>query len=310
MGDFDWRGPIPNGWMESLLPWDGTFTRSELAAPPLQLQIGESRQRHCGISPANPVGPIHRFTEGRFSGQTLRAELNEIQTPKYGRRFATVDRRTLDDPPVTLLRLFDVHNAGITSEWEQEVQNYDDIPLTGLICMVDLFEVPQTMRAPFTMQPPLLSHNNFNPHLHATSSAQMTPGYHPSATKLPSDTLVLINGHPVTESSKRTMSLFGSKFVEPHKIGFPGKNQKQIVFTLSDLAVRLEGHFILRYRFFDILSNTSTILAECYGVPFKIYSSKEAPPLKESTMLTKLLATHGVPVKVRHKPRSPRKRQN
>ncbi|KAF8145392.1 velvet factor-domain-containing protein, partial [Mycena galopus ATCC 62051] len=304
MGDFNWGGCIPYGRMESISSWDGSFTRSELIAPPLQLQIGENYQRYYVVSPANPVGLARHFTAGRFSGQTLRAELHEIQRPQCGRRFGAVDRRALDDPPVALLRLFNVYNAGTSKEWEQEVENYNDIPLTGLICMVDLFEVSQTMR------------DIHNPPTNGTPGVRMTLEYHTGATGngLPHDTLVLIDGHPVTENSKRTMSLFGTKFVEPHKIGFPGKNQKQILFTfsVSALAVRLEGHFILRYRFFDIFSSprtdgSSTILAECYGAPIKIYSSKEAPPLKESTTLTKRLASHGVPVKVRHKPRSSRK---
>ncbi|KAJ7264048.1 hypothetical protein B0H12DRAFT_272519 [Mycena haematopus] len=294
MADFDWRqwrARIPHDRNETLIV-DGSFSfaTSELAAPPLQLRIGEHLQPRS-ISPANVIGIPHHFTEGRFSGQTLRAELEELQRPEYGRRFGAVDRRPLDDPP--------------GKDWEQEIQNYDDIPLIGLICMVDLFEVP------FSLQPSCITGNRTSPFIGTTGASSMTPDtpYNTRATEygLPPNTLTLIHGYRVTESSKRTTSLFGTKFVEPHKITFPGKNQKQIVFTLS-----LEGYFILRYRFFDLFYNRksdgcSTILAETYGESFKIYSSKEAPPLKESTSLTKCLAKHGVPVKIRNNARSPRK---
>ena len=108
-----------------------------------------------------------------------------------------------------------------------------DIPLTGLICTVDLFEVPFSLR-----EPPCITGNHSSPFTR-TQSADITldPHYHIRATEhnggLPPDTLTLIHGYPVTESSKRTASLFGTKFVEPHKVTFPGKNQKQIAFTLS-----------------------------------------------------------------------------
>ncbi|KAJ7032381.1 velvet factor-domain-containing protein [Mycena alexandri] len=120
---------------------------------------------------------------------------------------------------------------------------------------------------------------------------------------------------PDNDCLNRTHWLFGAKFVEPHAIGFGESGQKHLLFTFSDLAVRLEGHFILRYRFFDIFSNpagsaSSRILAECHGQPFKMYSSKDAPSLKESTMLTKRLGNYGVPVKIRKRRRSPRKKKN
>ncbi|KAJ7909647.1 hypothetical protein B0H13DRAFT_2014061 [Mycena leptocephala] len=205
---------------------------------------------------------------------------------------------------VVLLRLFNVYNSGTDRQWEEEVQNYDEISLTGLICMVDLFEIPRSTRIPSGLQPFLGTDPSFYP---AGTSADISVPViqYPTcaaAHKFPPDTLVLIDGYPITESLKRTISLFGAKFVEPHKIGVGGENQKQILFTL-------EGHFLLS-RPSDIDSliffphptgcSSPTIMAECYG----------APSLKESTVLTKSLGDHGVPVKVRTKPRSPRKNKN
>lgn len=57
--------------------------------------------------------------------------------------------------------------------------------------------------------------------------------------------------------------------------------------------MRIEGTFILRYRVFNIFarahgSQDIPVLAECYGGPFKVYSTKEFPGLRASTDLTKV----------------------
>lgn len=62
---------------------------------------------------------------------------------------------------------------------------------------------------------------------------------------------------------------------------------------IQDLAVKVEGAFILRYRVFDIFSkkyndNELTIQTECYGGPFRVYSTKDFPGLQASTELTKV----------------------
>jgi hypothetical protein len=51
--------------------------------------------------------------------------------------------------------------------------------------------------------------------------------------------------------------------------------------------------FILRYRMFDIFSGISGIqdtpvVAELYGGPFKVYSTRDFPGLEPSTELTKV----------------------
>ena len=62
---------------------------------------------------------------------------------------------------------------------------------------------------------------------------------------------------------------------------------------MQDLAVRGEGTFLLRYRVFDIWSAAAgpdqhPILAECYGRPFRVYSTKDFPGYQASTALTKV----------------------
>ncbi|KAF8638382.1 hypothetical protein AX16_010529 [Volvariella volvacea WC 439] len=91
--------------------------------------------------------PIH-FMTGQFAGKTIRAQLNEIQKADLGRKYARVDRRPLDPPPVVQLRLFQVYQAGTDQETEQEIPNYDEVEVLGLMCTVDLFPVDSPDQAP------------------------------------------------------------------------------------------------------------------------------------------------------------------
>ncbi|KAJ7160228.1 velvet factor-domain-containing protein [Mycena filopes] len=272
-------------------------TLSDQPAPPLQLQLPPSYCRQSVVLPANLVGLPTYFTEGRFAGRTLRAELEEIQRPEYGRRFGAIDKRVLDDAPVVLLRLFELLDAGTVAEREVGIQitEYADLPLAGMLCMAELFAVPDENlchRAPTTQ--------------YATQDIPIGTTPHHRIPAL--DT----NCSSIHESSNRTQSLFGAKFAEPLAVAFAG-GQKHIIFAFHDLAVQLEGLFRLRYRFFDIFSTlgeTTTVLAECYGQSFRIYSAKAAPALKESSTLTKRLANYGVRVNVRKTPRPRRRDRN
>ncbi|KAI0644235.1 hypothetical protein C8Q79DRAFT_135149 [Trametes meyenii] len=58
----------------------------------------------------------------------------------------------------------------------------------------------------------------------------------------------------------------------------------------------MEGTFVMRYRCFNIFAQRAasppvSVLAECYGGPFKIHSTKEFPGLRASTGLTKVTCT-------------------
>ncbi|KAL9711991.1 hypothetical protein Ac2012v2_005066 [Leucoagaricus gongylophorus] len=129
----------------------------------------------------------------------------------------------------------------------------------------------------------------------------------------PSDIVLRIGNHLVTESSKLTPALVGERFVEPTLIDYKGK--KCLVFVFGDLAVQREGTFIFRYRAFDIFSTVpggqeQPVLAELYGGPFRVYSTREFPGLEPSTDLTRSLAKYGVRVTLRDTERKSRKRSN
>ena len=86
------------------------------------------------------------FTSGPFQGRTIRMELEEIQQAQLGRKFvlqsshpevglmliyfllgrdryARVDRRPLDPPPVVLLRMFELARSGTDAEEEIEIES-------------------------------------------------------------------------------------------------------------------------------------------------------------------------------------------
>ncbi|KAF8967886.1 velvet factor-domain-containing protein [Flammula alnicola] len=127
----------------------------------------------------------------------------------------------------------------------------------------------------------------------------------------PHDTVHQIGNHLITESSKLTPALVGERFAEPTLVDHQGR--KALVFVFGDLAVRREGVFILRYRAFDIFSSVpgtphAPVLAELYGGPFKVYSTREFPGLEPSTDLTRTLSKYGVRVTLRDAERKSKKR--
>ncbi|KAH9474682.1 putative velvet family sexual development regulator [Psilocybe cubensis] len=296
--------------------------------------------------------PIY-FQSGPYVGRTIRTELHEIQKADLGRKYARVDRRPLDPPPVVLLKMFEVHNAGTDREQEEEME-YDDVQVLGLLCTVDLFPVPgpdslaehtsprhsgKTSSAPathsrFVSSSPSPSSPSGSPY---GQQSQQTHGYthsptpgasssysrfskglpsHFSGYMMPSDASTdivhYVDGYPITENSKQTQALVGATFVQPVVMDYQGS--KAIIFVFADLAVKIEGYFILRYRAFDIFarpySNTNdlAISSECYGGMFRVYSTKEFPGLSASTELTKRLSLWGVRLNIRVSERRRRKR--
>lgn len=272
--------------------------------------------------------PIH-FTAGQFRGGCARAELVEIQKADLGRKYARVDRRPLDPPPVVQLRLYHIHNEGTEHESEQEVQDYDNIQCLGLLCNVDLFpavptqpdgssesgSLPRLPRQPSPVVQPIRPSNNYPP-----PSILSTDRFHPSTSssrilvsdaKLPLPPNVYLDSFQISENMKCTAALSGATFVQPACIDYEGR--KALVFPFSDLAVKIEGDFFLRYRIFDLFARTASLAdipvqAECHGGPFRIYSTKEFPGLQPSTELSKQLSRYGVRLNTRETERKRKKK--
>jgi len=118
--------------------------------------------------------------------------------------------------------------------------------------------------------------------------------------------------HPIVEGTKQTESLAGTTFVQASNLDYKGN--KVLMFVFSDLAVKAEGNFILRYRCFDLFSRVAAtdgqtpVWAECYGGAFRVYSTKEFPGLRASTDLTKHLSYFGVRLNLRETERKRRRK--
>ncbi|KII91780.1 hypothetical protein PLICRDRAFT_38618 [Plicaturopsis crispa FD-325 SS-3] len=147
---------------------------------------------------------------------------------------------------------------------------------------------------------------------HSQSAQPAIPGYLPPSPADP-DVVARIGKFPILEHSKCTSALVGATFVQPANVDYRGK--KSLMFVFADLAVKTEGTFILRYRAFDIFSKCAgtqdlAVQAECYGGPFRVYSTKEFPGLHASTDLTKQLARWGVRLNIRETERKRRKKDD
>ncbi|KAF7342105.1 Velvet domain-containing protein [Mycena venus] len=297
-----------------------------LMIPAPSQQSGEPHHHRYSVNSHQQTGrgslvgrPIH-FTEGQFAGKTIRAKLQELQAAAFGRKYAKVDRRPLDPPPVAWLRLFEVFNAGTEAETETEI-DYDNIHILGLMCTVDLIPVagpdspsPPTTPgssgsfapSPYSPQSPSAAYGGFASPI---SPTQPIPAYSTPGSPLHGEF-----GSPegTHGPQKATSALAGTTFVQVDSI--PWKGRTCLLFTFADLAVKTEGYFILQYRFFDLFSKPAghrdqPIQADCCGAPFRIYSSKEVPPLGKSTELTKHLGRYGVRVNVRETERKRKKKE-
>ncbi|KAF7987058.1 hypothetical protein HWV62_199 [Athelia sp. TMB] len=232
-------------------------------------------------------------------------------------RYARVDRRPLDPPPVVLLRLYRVSGAGTNRESQHEL-DYNEVNNLGLICHVDLFSVNnfeladvQEMQSHLAQSASSEDVPNMVPMMAFDGVQQDTPVC-PVCEELntgeqrctcenqtPEKYVQIYNGSGMdayedlpdaAEASKCTKSLVGDLYVQSIAIDYEG--ERVLVFPFTDLAVRLEGYFILRYRVFDINSkpvgtDDIPIIAQCYGNTFRIYSTKDFPGLPPSTELTK-----------------------
>ncbi|KAG5651187.1 hypothetical protein H0H81_009566 [Sphagnurus paluster] len=86
-------------------------TSTDTVPAPAPAPESNSAQLPCGI-----VRP--------FSGQNIRFQLEELQKAEVGHRYARVDRRPLDPPPVVILRIFRALDIGTDQERNEEVEDY------------------------------------------------------------------------------------------------------------------------------------------------------------------------------------------
>ncbi|EMD36421.1 hypothetical protein CERSUDRAFT_115434 [Gelatoporia subvermispora B] len=124
------------------------------------------------------------------------------------------------------------------------------------------------------------------------------------------DVVAYYGDRPVRAISMCTHLLAGTTFKDSSIIDLRGR--RSAVFVFSDVAARQEGMFFLRYRVFYIFaqaagSRSNPVIAECFGQPFKVYSTKGFPGLHASTDLTKVISMSGIRTNIRARERKRRK---
>ncbi|KAL1746045.1 velvet factor-domain-containing protein [Schizophyllum fasciatum] len=239
---------------------------------------------------------------------TKYSHLDEIQQPLMCRKYATVDRRPLDPPPVVRLRVFEVLNQGTAYAHQNEVTSAIDT--AAYTCVAHL----HSARSP-SIVPPGMSTGGFLGQSPAACQSYTSEPWTGGPVGAPGLMTTSRPFHPLPqEGSDLTQDLIGGKVATAKTIVLNG--EEQVVFAFPDLSVRLEGEFYLRYSLFDLNSMimipgserpTSTCQATCYGGLFTVYATKEAPPLPPSTALTKVLHDSGVRATYRARQRTRRR---
>ncbi|PCH40369.1 hypothetical protein WOLCODRAFT_67286 [Wolfiporia cocos MD-104 SS10] len=269
------------------------------------------------------IGSAISFGYGQFASHPIRAELIELQKANVGRKYTRKDRRPLDPPPVAAVKLFEVTTGQGGARMEREITASGVISSAGFLCHVDLIpvdrhndistptqaieplkhtSVPNTFASSSITYLGSISRIASSPN--ATSGASMNSVSQNTAIGRPANAGLSANTsmNPFVHGTLCTDQLAGSTFVEATPLEYRG--QSMLMFIFSDLSVKREGTYILRYRVFDIMSKAQDgpgipILAECYGGPFEVFSTKTFPGLQSSTELTRYLSRFGIRVNSR-----------
>ncbi|CDR41637.1 CYFA0S07e04456g1_1 [Cyberlindnera fabianii] len=92
-----------------------------------------------------------------------------------------------------------------------------------------------------------------------------------------------------------TRNLIGSTVTNAVKL-YDEQHQRGVWFVLSDLSIRIEGEFKLKFKLVDLASNTTV---EKFSNAFKVYSAKKFPGVVDSIPLGRVFASQGVKIAIR-----------
>jgi hypothetical protein len=107
----------------------------------------------------------------------------------------------------------------------------------------------------------------------------------------------------VVPGRERSMSpLVGVTNTTMHRIVIPPNDRSGPVplgvFAFTDLSVRQEGIYRLRFFLFEIRSGEAIHLTSCDSEQFRVYAAKGFPGMEQSTAFTDVLKKHGIRVRV------------
>ncbi|KAL1920280.1 uncharacterized protein VTP21DRAFT_1426 [Calcarisporiella thermophila] len=75
-------------------------------------------------------------------------------------------------------------------------------------------------------------------------------------------------------------------------------------FTFSDISIRVEGVFRLKFVLYEIRGMEAIALTKSYSNPFTVYPPKFFPGMAESTFLTRMFSDQGVRLRTRRENRA------
>ncbi|KAH9931951.1 velvet factor-domain-containing protein [Fomitopsis serialis] len=305
--------------------------------------------RHAGTStqPADNtssiIGRPVLFSEGPFAGRTIRAQLVELQKADLGAESGIDGLSILRPSPNTAAQreeeyvhlseaecygfichidLFPVPQPVLTgspsrsrrlsNQFYQRPSASESAPtLNQDVSPILPRPNPDVYPRARTFPEPSASGQRWDSHRHAAGATTgATSGGSRVAEGVPGPVTTHMNGLPVPESSRCTTLIVGTTFSAASCIDYQGV--RQLMFVFSDLAVKEDGDFFLRYRVFNTLYSVAgnhpiPVLAECFGGPFRVFSTKDFPGLRASTELTKHIAHFGVRINSREFERKRRK---
>lgn len=119
----------------------------------------------------------------------------------------------------------------------------------------------------------------------------------------------------VVQNRERQMTpLVGTTNTTFHRISFPpehcdpGAQLIRPVFAFTDLSVRQEGHYHLKFSVYEIINGESVIRKEAFSSIFRVYPAKTFPGMARSTWYTDHIKKFGIRVRVSKSTRATKQR--
>ncbi|WVQ93807.1 hypothetical protein IAU59_000885 [Kwoniella sp. CBS 9459] len=144
-----------------------------------------------------------------------------------------------------------------------------------------------------------------NPLVPSTSTELPSP---PKAKRTKGEPSAAATASP-SPSIKSVRNLYGNLHVAGVRVPSP-EGGMGTWFLFTDLSVRHEGTYSLRFRCFDLtaigpsVGIPSPCLVECQSQPFRVYSPRQVPPLPKPTELAEHFAKQGFKLNTRKNERT------
>ncbi|KAI8987540.1 velvet factor-domain-containing protein [Mycotypha africana] len=127
--------------------------------------------------------------------------------------------------------------------------------------------------------------------------------YHISANFFLHATLANANDHSDIHYVNGNRTTAGSVVQSLHKLK-DTSNSEGAFFIFSDISVRIEGVFRLKFTLFQIKGIEVERICCTFSNPFRVYSPKNFPGMSESTELTRTFSDQGLRIRIRKEARA------